>query len=38
MKRDYSEYLEYTNKKDCKESWIQWKMEEYDYPKEKARK
>ena len=34
----YEEYLERTTKKDSKESWIQWKIDIYQYSKEKAKK
>ena len=38
MRKDYQEYLQLTNKEDCKESWVQWEMDEYGYPKSKAEK
>lgn len=34
----YEEYLTNNNLKDSKESWIQWKVDIYQYPKAKARK
>ena len=36
MLEQYEEYLERTKKKDCKLSWIDWKMEVFQYSKEKA--
>jgi len=38
MLESYEEYLKRTNKPDKKESWINWKIEVYQYTKEKARK
>ena len=38
MLESYEDYLIRTNKPDIKESWINWKIEVYQYPKEKARK
>ena len=38
MLESYEEYLKRKDLPDKKESWISWKMDIYQYPKEKARK